>query len=133
MSAKVTAVVFADDVRREVSGKDIIVGAFGGDIVVPALPAPVQLALWVQLNIRGENVPLEFELTMPNGAPEGVKMRFELHGKIDGTASVTTPPIGTVVTKEGYVAVRFRVNEGKNKFTEVARKKIIVGSPQLPA
>ncbi|MER8388256.1 hypothetical protein NKH14_22545 [Mesorhizobium sp. M1380] len=131
MSAKVTAVVVADDVRREVSGKDILIGVFGGDVLVPVLPSPVQVALWIQMDVKGKDVAIEIEMTMPNGADEGVKMSFVMQGDLDQSASVTSPLIGTVVTSEGHIIVRFRENDGKDTFTEVARKRIRVGGPRL--
>ncbi|PAQ01547.1 hypothetical protein LRP31_18860 [Mesorhizobium mediterraneum] len=127
--AKVTSVVFADDVRREVSGKDILIGVFGGDVMVPALPTPMQIALWVQMDVKGKSVAVEVEITMPNGAPDGVSVRFDLQGEMDGSASISTPPIGTIVTSEGDIVVRFRMADGKDTFTEVARKKIRVAVP----
>jgi hypothetical protein len=40
------AVVVCDDIRREQNGKALIIGVYGGDIVLPDLPATLTLAFY---------------------------------------------------------------------------------------
>lgn len=42
------AVLVCDDVRREDNKKEILIGVYGSAVVVPALPAFVNLVFWMQ-------------------------------------------------------------------------------------
>jgi hypothetical protein len=57
--------VFCDDIRREINGKEILIGVYSGDLLVTHLPAPVVLAIWVPFervgNVEGK-IPIEFRM-----------------------------------------------------------------------
>jgi hypothetical protein len=58
--------VFCDDIRKEESGKDILIGVYGSDLVVDKLPATIPLSLWI--NIRGVKEGLfRAKITVSNG------------------------------------------------------------------
>jgi len=40
--------VVCDEVRKEVTGKEILIGVYGDDIIVGAFPATLLLSLWVR-------------------------------------------------------------------------------------
>lgn len=66
---------------------------------------------------------------MPNDSTEAAKIRLQLEGDVDGSIALTTPAIGTLITREGDVVVRFRLDDRKDTFTEVGRKKIGIAPP----
>jgi hypothetical protein len=38
-----------DDIRKEISNKDILIGVYGSEIVVPEFPATIPLAFWMEI------------------------------------------------------------------------------------
>jgi len=42
------AVVICDDVRREMNGKDLLIGVYAGDIVTPIIPFQLVLSFWLE-------------------------------------------------------------------------------------
>src|SRR5215472_4088319 len=58
-------VVFCDDIRREVTGKEILIGVYSGNLMVPRFPAAIVLATWVPFERVGNDVgkiPVEFRM-----------------------------------------------------------------------
>jgi hypothetical protein len=56
-SIQVHSLILCDDARREESGKDILIGVYSGDILVPQFPAALLLSLWAEYTVHG-NGPL---------------------------------------------------------------------------
>jgi hypothetical protein len=73
MVAKLTVKQFVvcDDIRREMTGKEILIGVYGSNIAVPSFPAPLNLAFWMQFDST-EATPspiiVEFQLMGENDA-----------------------------------------------------------------
>jgi hypothetical protein len=44
-----TAVVMCDEVRREITNKDILIGAYAGYVVVTEFPAQISAAFWMEV------------------------------------------------------------------------------------
>lgn len=47
---EVQAVVLCDDIRQEISGKYVLVGVYGADIVVPGFPTQLFLSWWMMIS-----------------------------------------------------------------------------------
>lgn len=63
----VKTVLVCDDIRKEISGKDILIGVYSG-IVVPQMPADLFLSFWIQSEANGPGqIPLEIQLLGPHG------------------------------------------------------------------
>jgi hypothetical protein len=43
------AVIVCDDVRREVTGKDILIGVYSGDIILSIFPMWFPASLWIEI------------------------------------------------------------------------------------
>ncbi|MDX8534301.1 hypothetical protein RFM41_24565 [Mesorhizobium sp. VK25A] len=41
--------IFCDDIRVASGGKHILIGIYGGNIILPSLPASFQISLWVRI------------------------------------------------------------------------------------
>ena len=57
--------IFCDDIRREVTGKEILIGVYSGDLLVSRFPAPVVMAIWVPFERVGNaegKIPIEFRM-----------------------------------------------------------------------
>jgi hypothetical protein len=46
---EIGSVIICDDIRKEVTNKEILIGVYTGDIVVSSFPASIPLAFWVEL------------------------------------------------------------------------------------
>lgn len=55
------AVVVCDDVRKEISNKEILIGVYGAELVVQSYPALINPSFWIQMLPL---VPGEFNLEM---------------------------------------------------------------------
>jgi hypothetical protein len=59
--------IVCDDVRREISGKDILIGVYQGAILVPRFPVNLLLSLWVPLQCnKPGSYPLQFRVVGPH-------------------------------------------------------------------
>jgi hypothetical protein len=43
----VETVVLCDDIRQEANGKFLLIGVYGGNVVIPSFPANLNLAVWM--------------------------------------------------------------------------------------
>ena len=67
---EIATVLVCDDVRKEVTNKDILIGVYAGDIVVPAFPAWIALAVWLELITKENGVyDMSFRIGMSNRPP----------------------------------------------------------------
>lgn len=60
--------IVCDDIRREENGKDIIIGVYSGNIIVPMFPAPLALMYWLQFYASQamDEMRLEFRVVGDN-------------------------------------------------------------------
>ena len=102
---KILQVIVCDDVRREVTGKDIIIGVYGREILTPNFPLSVPLTLWVRymrtatgsfsadFRVVGEagnaiTPPLKFTLgiddvnSYASAVFQGIPLQFQAPGKV---------------------------------------------------
>lgn len=107
-------IVFADDVRREVTGKDIIVGAFGGDIVVGGFPSRMVFCLWISMRARivGE-FRLEIQVLGPSGITISSMSSDIVVEKKDNNAVFVLGGIETELQQEGNIVIRARTNNSE--------------------
>src|SRR5215467_14267622 len=103
------AVIMCDDVRKEVSNKEILIGVYSGDIILPALPAWMPLAIWIELEPRelGKH-QLEFRLSLTNKPPVTFKVGMDVHQL--STTSITIPGLQVFAESEGDLKFEFKEN-----------------------
>jgi hypothetical protein len=59
-SSLLVQALLCDDVRREFNGKQIIIGVYGDDVVLPNLPISIPLCLWMRFKFPASGAyPLE--------------------------------------------------------------------------
>lgn len=67
-------VVFCDDIRQEVNGKQILIGVYAGDIILQSFPATIGISGWISFaresNVAAQ-IPIEFRIIDSNGRPLG--------------------------------------------------------------
>ena len=75
----INAVVVCDDIRREITGKDILIGVYAGNIVVPQFPFKIRLAFWVEYEAEraGEHI-IKLRLTYSGRTPAEVTINAQI-------------------------------------------------------
>lgn len=102
-------VIFCDDIRQENSGKYLIIGAYGGTILLEKYPATLGVACLVQVSpgVTGV-VPFEFRMTGPHGA---------MYGAIGGTFEapdvltqhvLALPVVQVTINLSGHINLEYR-------------------------
>lgn len=121
---RILAVVICDDIRREVSGKDILVGAYSSEIVVGSLPAPMHLAFWLELmSSQSGAFSVFFKLEVP-GTVLMSEMRIDIE-IVDPALpfAISTPQINMVINQAGKLKVLFK-SEQLSKYEVIKTKNI---------
>ena len=120
-TVKPLSAVVCDEVRREQNGKDIIIGAYGGDILIDSFPITLALSLWISLETSGAG-DTKNSIRVVNSEK---KVLTGLSGeatveKHQHRSSLFTPKFRFQVDKFTELRFQFRVGEGRWK-TVVSR------------
>ncbi|KVK43573.1 hypothetical protein BCY90_17415 [Agrobacterium deltaense] len=127
MQAEVRSAIICDDIRKEITGKDILIGVYSGAITVPSYPLTFPTAFWFEIEpkILG-SLDFAFKITSPTGNPP-----IELGGTMQIVALEPTifaiSGIPLHAEHDGDIVLSFR--SGENEWIEIKRKKIIRVSP----
>ena len=128
-----TALV-CDDVRREQSGKDILIGVYTGGIGVPALPSQPLFAFWLALRARepGEFL-LSLQIIVSKTARAKMSMNLELPPNAETSFlhdpfAVFVPPVPLLIEAPGDLELQARWGE-RGKFRTLLRKPIVLIPP----
>ena len=124
---KIRNVILCEDIREEIGNKKSLMGVLGGDIVVPAFPANIQIAVY-------------FEYVPDLDEVDRLIIEFKLwHDQVEiaqGVMEATIEPnkMVTLVLPRGYTSfekeMTFRMTaavRGGSEF-EILSKKIIKGA-----
>jgi hypothetical protein len=125
--------VFCDDIRREVTGKHILIGVYAGDIILPHLPAPVVLSVWVPFKRESSaegKIPVEFRVVTgdDNQALGYGSMEITISGATEEGA-LTFPALAMMINRPG--ALVFQLKQYDELWQTIASLKVGVqsGSP----
>lgn len=126
-AAEITAVVICDQVRREQSGKDLIIGAYGGDIFVPSFPAAITLSLWIEHNFVGVGpLALGFRVRTDRGT-EVFRAEFVAHVNEEITSGgLSLGEFPVPLTDPCELLVEIRQHSGEWRFL---KKKAVLRQP----
>lgn len=115
--------VFCDDIRQEITGKHILIGVYGGDLVPGILPATFPIAIWVRFwGLQAGRHSFEMRLFDPNGRQTGA-----LGGDTDVMAS-DAPTVFAMsglpveLQTPGDIVVQFAFDGGEP--VEIGRLKV---------
>ena len=93
----IVSVIICDDIRTEQNGKHILIGVYGGDIVVSELPVTLPLAFWIEfLPKRAGEFRFDLRMEVPGSAPS-----LELNGI--GATTTNLDPGSMVLAPRPYV------------------------------
>lgn len=129
MRAEVVSVILCDDVRKEITGKDILIGVYTGTMNVPTYPATFPAALWVEIEPDGVGqIPGRVKIETPSGNPP-IEFGFELEIVEQDTAIFVMGGLPLTVERDGEIVVSIKMGDGDMKV--VRRKRVI--RTQAPA
>lgn len=102
IAKEISAVIFCDDIRKEITNKDILIGVYGGDIVVPAFPAQFALALWIEMN-PSEPGSREIAFRLSPGDAKPVELRIGLSLSEHGPIGLSIPALPIPMEEPGEI------------------------------
>jgi hypothetical protein len=101
--------LICDDARREINGKEIIIGVYGGDIVVPKFPAGLRLTVWIEYSVVGEGeIDLKPRVVTGHGSE---LFSAELTAQIFGdspTGTLAVGPVPILMTDPGTLSIELQ-------------------------
>ncbi|MCR5859751.1 hypothetical protein [Mesorhizobium sp. J428] len=123
MTLLVEAIVVCDEVRKEITGKDIIIGAYGDGIVVPAYPANITIALWVLINSTATgNYEGELRIEAPSDNPP-INVGFAMNVVKPELSPMGISGMPLRLERDGELVVSFRLKG--EPWKRVARRSVI--------
>jgi hypothetical protein len=125
----IESVLICDEVRKEVTNKDIIIGVYGGALLIPSFPAQAPLAVWMEIiahTIGRHEIELKIEIA---GKPGGVGIKFVLDMTgIDDPITMATPQFIIPFLEPGEVVVSIK-SARDEAWRPIKTKRVIVGQP----
>ena len=125
MPIKIQSVIICDDIRKEITGKDILIGVYAGGINVPSYPVTLPLAFWIVLDPeQSSNYKCEITIQSPSGNPP-IKMEAEIEvGQPVGPGILALSKVPIRIENDGDITVSLKVDDvdfGVVKSTPVSR------------
>jgi len=120
-----SAIVVCDEIRTENTGKDILIGVFSGDILVPSFPTVIGVAFWCEVENSEEDIGIkEYELRV--GVEDGQALTFKANAIIRaaGTSVLKIPTVRTSVS--GPTAVSLELRDGDNWRVLKSKKVLLI-------
>jgi hypothetical protein len=127
VAVSIKSFVLCDDVRKEITQKDILIGVYSSGIMVPFMPAQMQLAFWAEM-LPTQIGQSEFQMRFdPPGGEAPIVMKFMM--EITAVEYSTLAMSGIIIpfTKEGDLVVSISIDGAD--WVEVTRKR---ASSELP-
>ncbi len=126
---EISYVIVCDDARREITGKDILIGVYASSILVFALPAQINVAFWMEvIPKKAGKLSMEFRVETPGkNAPPQMKVEAEV-GKAGESFGMFTLPIPVAIVNEGELKL-FTRQVGSEKWQMIKRIKLIYSPP----
>lgn len=122
MLPKVISVVMCDDLRKEITGKDILIGVYGGSINVASYPTHIQVAIWMELEVPEiGQFPGHIKIETPSGNPP-IDVRFNMEVKEGNTGIVALAGLPVALERDGDIIISAKFGSGE--MTEVRRKLV---------
>jgi hypothetical protein len=127
MSISIKNFVLCDDVRKEISQKDILIGVYGSGIILPFFPVNMLMAFWAELlpsDIGVHECAFKFEFP-GNEEPLLVPVALEVQRVETSTIAASGLPLS--FQRDGELVIYFRDRE--DDWIEVSRKLVTTQAP----
>src|ERR1700732_5037144 len=130
---KVSAVVLCEDIRVEQNNKYILIGVYGGTIVVQNFPAEFQVCWWIQI-LANQVGKFEFDIQLIKDEKDTllrIKVEFEI--STNGWAAMSLPKVPLQLHAPGKLQLQMKTKSEPDWITvqecEVRQGNIISGPP----
>lgn len=126
----VNSVVICDDVRKEVNGKDILIGVYGGSIIVQSLPVNLPIAVWVELTpAQVGHLEIDMKIHMPSN-PTEFRMRYIVEVvETNASLPINTPQLMGGLSEAGDIEVSIKASDEED-WMLVKSKRVFVAEPK---
>lgn len=127
MSTRISTVIFCDDIIKELSGKEILIGVYSGNIQVNSYPAQLRLSLWIEFEADApDQGHWELQVATPSGNPP-IQVDFDMEVKSAGSSSMSMVGLPVRLESDGEIAVSSRRDTGDWRI--VKRKPVLRVAP----
>lgn len=122
-----SAALICDDIRKEVSGKDILIGVYSSDIVLGSFPATIPFAIWIEIYVSEPGAAaVEFRFGLAGREP--ITLKADLRLEKSGHASIVLPSMQVLIEEEGELYLDAREAKEGADWHPLKRKKVIRGA-----
>ena len=117
------SVIVCDDIRKEVTGKEILIGVYSGEIVLRSFPNQFPASLWIEADTpKAGKHEVVLRVSLTNKPPFQIK--FAIDVRRPGTSSIAIPGLQLQAEEECDLVIE--VQEGE-EWRVLKRKKIMRG------
>jgi Family of unknown function (DUF6941) len=119
-------IVVCDEIRTENTGKDILIGVFSGEILVPSFPTIIGVAFWCEVENSEEDIGIkewELRVGVENGQPLPFKVTADIRAA--GTSTLKIPTVRIPITDRTVISLELL--EGENWRVLKSKKVLLVG------
>ncbi len=107
--------VVCDDIRREINGKEFLIGVYSGKIIVNSFPARLSIALWINGKIYGEGKePFLLKLHATNGSEAEIEGSVDLDDGSD-IFSLSVPAVPIEFESAGKFEASIKIGQLRTK------------------
>jgi hypothetical protein len=119
----INAVIVCDDIRKEVTGKDLILGVYTGSVVLGEFPSWFGPAFWIEVDFSETgDFELNFRLSITGKPPMPFTMRA--HVSNPGPSAGVVQGLQILIEEETELVLEIR--EGDD-WKVIKRKKVVAG------
>jgi hypothetical protein len=106
---EVKAALVCEDVRREISGKEILIGVFADAVFITQIPVQLILTLYLRAMIPDqEELAVQFRVIGPGDVPVTSTISANLQKPLDPTTSVSVVVTGIAFQVQSFGQYRFQ-------------------------
>lgn len=113
---EVVNALVCEDVRREINGKEILIGVYGSAIVVPSFPLDLNVMCWFQ--VRAPKGDHELKLRLTNSS-EAVFMEASMNAHVGEPHEISSLAVGTMIQAQSETTLKFQAKNSKSDWTSI--------------
>ena len=111
--------IICDQVRKEDSGKHLLLGVYPIDALVPDFPTTIALVLWMQLDVdRNGKFDVEFRIQKDKKIISSLRATMKVKSHLH-PATISLPPVPIQI--DGECILSFQIREKNKRWKTVKR------------
>jgi hypothetical protein len=124
---EVVNALVCEDVRREVNGKEILIGVYGNSILVPSFPIDLNLMFWFQTKApEGDH---ELKLRISN-ASDAVFLEASVNAHVSAANELASLAVGTMIQAQNETTLKFQGRNADSDWSTIVEIPIRRGPVQ---